>query len=152
MPAFAHPERCDGCRGRAQVVCREICPADVMQLDSARGQAVNIEPDLCWECYACVKACPANALEVRGYSDGIALGASLKLHRGEAAIAWEVNFRGGTQKRFRFPIRTTAWGSIRPFAGLPPADLNELRQPGLCGEPRYLGVAALSRLSREQFR
>jgi len=30
---------------------------------------------------------------------------------------WTVNFRDGSTKRFKFPIRTTPEGSIKPFEG-----------------------------------
>ena len=39
-----------------------------MVLDRALGKAWNQEPDLCWECYACVKTCPQTAIDMRGYA------------------------------------------------------------------------------------
>ena len=41
---------------------------------------------------------------------------------------WTVQFRNGEVKRFKFPIRTTVEGSIKPYEGKPEgADLeNEL--------------------------
>jgi adenylylsulfate reductase subunit B len=53
-------------------------------------------------------------------------------------IMWTVKFRNGSVKRFKFPIRTTPEGSIKPFEGKPePGDLDsellftetELAQP-----------------------
>ena len=43
---------------------------------------------------------------------------------------WTVKFRSGTLKRFKFPIRTTAEGSVDPYAGLPEADHSKIKQPG----------------------
>ena len=38
---------------------------------------------------------------------------------------WTVKFRNGNIKRFKFPIRTTPEGSIKPYEGKPEgADLN----------------------------
>jgi adenylylsulfate reductase subunit B len=38
---------------------------------------------------------------------------------------WTIKFRNGSVKRFKFPIRTTAEGSIKPFDGKPePGDLD----------------------------
>jgi adenylylsulfate reductase subunit B len=38
---------------------------------------------------------------------------------------WTVKFRNGNVKRFKFPIRTTPEGSIKPYEGKPaPGDLN----------------------------
>jgi adenylylsulfate reductase subunit B len=48
--------------------------------------------------------------------------------RSADSIMWTVKFRNGNVKRFKFPIRTTPEGSIKPFEGKPePTDLdNEL--------------------------
>ena len=64
MSTFVYMTRCDGCGH-----CVDICPSDIMHIDETIRRAVNIEPNFCWECYACVKACPQNAIDVRGYAD-----------------------------------------------------------------------------------
>ena len=64
MSTFVYMTRCDGCGH-----CVDICPSDIMHIDKTTRRAVNIEPNMCWECYACVKACPQNAIDVRGYAD-----------------------------------------------------------------------------------
>ncbi|PPR57555.1 MAG: Adenylylsulfate reductase subunit beta, partial [Alphaproteobacteria bacterium MarineAlpha5_Bin3] len=51
MPTFVYMTRCDGCGH-----CVDICPSDIMHIDKITRRAVNIEPNMCWECYACVKA------------------------------------------------------------------------------------------------
>jgi adenylylsulfate reductase subunit B len=41
-------------------------------------------------------------------------------------IMWTIQFRNGQVKRFKFPIRTTPEGSIKPFEGKPePGDLED---------------------------
>ena len=62
MPTFVYMTRCDGCGH-----CVDICPSDIMHIDKTYRRAYNIEPNMCWECYSCVKACPQNAIDVRGY-------------------------------------------------------------------------------------
>ena len=64
MPTFVYMTRCDGCGH-----CVDICPSDIMHIDKTIRRAVNIEPNMCWECYSCVKACPQNAIDARGYTD-----------------------------------------------------------------------------------
>ncbi len=50
MPTFVYMTRCDGCGH-----CVDICPSDIMHIDTTYRRAYNIEPNMCWECYSCVK-------------------------------------------------------------------------------------------------
>ena len=73
MPTFVYMTRCDGCG-----YCVDICPSDIMHIDKTYRRAYNIEPNMCWECYSCVKACPQNAIDCRGYADFVPLGHSVR--------------------------------------------------------------------------
>ena len=74
MPTFVYMTRCDGCGH-----CVDICPSDIMHIDKTYRRAYNIEPSMCWECYSCVKACPQNAIDMRGYADFAPLGHSVRV-------------------------------------------------------------------------
>jgi adenylylsulfate reductase subunit B len=50
--------------------------------------------------------------------------------RGTDSIMWTIKFRNGILKRFKFPIRTTAEGSVDPYKGKPEVDFAKLKQPG----------------------
>ncbi len=65
-------------------------------------------------------------------------GSSTYPMRGTDSIMWTIKFRDQkTIKRFKFPIRTTAEGSIDCFKGFTlPSDLAALKQPGF-----YTGAA-----------
>ena len=78
MPTFVYMTKCDGCGH-----CVDICPSDIMHIDKKYRRAYNIEPNMCWECYSCVKACPQNAIDVRGYADFAPLGHSVRALREE---------------------------------------------------------------------
>lgn len=130
MPSFVISDKCDGCKGRDKTACMYICPHDLMALDKERMKAFNQEPEQCWECYNCVKICPQQAIEVRGYADFVPLGASVLPMRASDSIMWTVKFRNGSIKRFKFPIRTTTEGSIDLWAGMPEADVNNIKTPG----------------------
>src|SRR5215831_1645174 len=100
MPTYVNPDKCDGCKALDRPACQYICPNDLMTLDKALGKSWNQEPDMCWECYACVKTCPQGAIAMRGYGDVVPLGASLTPLRGTDSIMWTVKFRDGQMKRF----------------------------------------------------
>lgn len=53
---------CNGCLKRKEGCCEEICPGDLFYREN--GKAVLREPSDCWDCFACVKACPRSALSV----------------------------------------------------------------------------------------
>jgi len=143
MPTFVNPNKCDGCKALDTPACFHICPNDLMVLDKGLGKAFNREPDQCWECYACVKVCPQTAIDMRGAADVVSLGASLVPLRGTDSIMWTVKFRNGETKRFKYPIRTTPWGSIDPEKYAPTPTLEELKSQRLCGEPKWLMVDRL---------
>lgn len=111
MPTFTYTDKCKG-NGK----CVEICPADIRALDPASNKAYTVEPNFCWECYSCVKICPENAIDVRGYSDFSPLNHQVTVDRDEEdqVVRWNVVYRNGVAtKKFEFPIRTTEWGSIK---------------------------------------
>ena len=124
----------------ATPACMYICPADLMKLDVSIGKAFNQEPDACWECFACVKMCPQTAIDLRGYADVMPMGATATPLRGTDSIIWALKFRDGTLKRFRFPIRTTPWGSIVPHDKAAGPQADDLSSPAMAGEMAYLGI------------
>ncbi len=120
-----------------------ICPMNLMQLNHEIGKSYNHEPDLCWECYSCVKTCPQSAIEMRGGADYFPMGGRLTPLRGTTAITWTVRYRNGNIKRFKFPIRSTSWGKIEPHPEQHRPRANDLKAPTLFGEDNYLGVERL---------
>ena len=81
MPTFVYMTRCDGCGH-----CVDICPSDIMHIDPTYRRAYNIEPNMCWECYSCVKACPQHAIDVRGYADFAPLARATRFSNAAAGL------------------------------------------------------------------
>ena len=124
MPSFVIPDKCDGCKALDKTACQYVCPNDLMVLDTKTEKAYNQEPEQCWECYCCVKICPTQAIEVRGYADFVPLGSSIMPMLGTEDVMWTCKFRNGTIKRFKFPIRTTPEGSANAYQDLKGKDLD----------------------------
>ena len=144
MPAYVDPNACNACEDVHQgPLCVYICPNDLMVLDPAINKGLNQEPDMCSECYACVKLCPQNAIHVRGYADFVPLGAEVQPRYVEGQIQWDIRFRDGRTEKFTFPVRTTPQGSIDPHQGVAEADLGNLKNHTLLGEPGILEVDEL---------
>jgi len=145
MPSYVLQEKCDGCKGGDKTACMYICPNDLMVLEPNEMKAYNQEPDQCWECFSCVKICPTQAIEVRGYADFMPLGGVVQPMRSSDAIMWSVKFRDGDIKRFRFRTRTTPEGSIKPDAGYL-TGTSDLKSPLLRTEPESTGKTDLTKL------
>ena len=136
MPTFVYMTRCDGCGH-----CVDICPSDIMHIDKTLRRAYNIEPNMCWECYSCVKACPHHAIDVRGYADFAPLGHSVRVDRDErrGTIAWKITFRDGRTKDFLSPITTQPWGQKISIMADQPEPSKEMRASNLLySEPEYV--------------
>lgn len=147
MPTFVNPTACNACADEHQgPLCVYICPNDLMALDTAINKGFNQEPQLCSECYACVKLCPQEAIQVRGYSDFIPLGASVQPRRVENGLTWTVTFRNGKVLEFTYPSRSRPAGSVEPYADFTENPEVDLKGQGLAGEGMWLGVAALPTL------
>jgi hypothetical protein len=46
-------------------------------------------------------------------------------------------------KRFKFPIRTTPWGTIEPHKDMPAPTDEDYKSLSLCGEAQWLGIDEL---------
>ena len=139
MPSYVNADKCDGCKALDKTACQHACPNNLMVLNKEKMKAYNQEPDMCWECQCCVKICPTQAMEVRGYADFMPLGAFVTPMRSTDAIMWTVKFRNGMLKRFKFPIRTTPEGSAVPSGGFN-TGTDDLKSPILFTEPESCGM------------
>lgn len=143
MPSYVIASKCDGCKALERTACQYICPNDLMTLNAEKTKAYNRDPNMCWECFNCVKICPTQAIEVRGYSDFVPLGASVSAMRSTADILWTVKFRNPQipPKRFKFPTRRgVSEGQVEPYGHYPTGD-DDLKSPTLMGEPSGLNTA-----------
>ena len=147
MPSYVIKDKCDGCKALDKTACQHICPNDLMVLNKDTSKAYNQDPQMCWECMCCVKICPVQAIEVRGYADFVPMGGSVTPLRSSDSIMWTVKFRGGTLKRFKFPIRTTPEGSAVPDGGFKSSD--DLNSQLLFTEPESCGMDTLPEIKSE---
>ena len=104
MPSFVITEKCDGCKALDKTACQYICPNDLMVLNRDTEKAMNRAPEMCWECYNCVKICPTQAIEVRGYADFMPLGGVVQPLRSSDAII-QVSYKNYTGRHCRAGCR-----------------------------------------------
>ncbi len=148
MPAYVDPHTCNACVGvELGPQCVYICPNDLMVLRPDINKGFNQEPEMCSECYACVKLCPQDAIFVRGYADFVPLGASVQPKRVGRDLTWTVKFRDGRELHFTYPSRSTPVGSSEPYRNFSEDPVRDLRSQALAGESRWLGVDRLPTLN-----
>ena len=125
-----------------------------MHIDKTNRRAYNIEPNMCWECYSCVKACPQSAIDARGYADFAPMGHSVRTLREEekGTISWKIKFRDGREKNFESPIRTTPWGSIKSAADYAVPNQEAMKSQELAHEPDALNIDKLPALVPDQLK
>jgi adenylylsulfate reductase subunit B len=113
-----------------------------MHIDPTLRRAYNIEPNMCWECYSCVKACPHHAIDVRGYADFAPLGHSVRVIRDEekGVIAWRIKSRNGeTDLNLLAPITTKPWGKFIPqLKDVSGPNQDQRNSQLLYNEPKYI--------------
>ena len=105
MPPIVNVKKCNGCKGRAETFCEEICPGDLMMLNPETGKVCLRSPRDCWDCMSCIKVCPAGALEIKipyqlGYHK-----ARLKPIMGKNRITWKCRDINGKETTFSFENR-----------------------------------------------
>ena len=127
-----------------------------MHIDKTTRRAVNIEPNMCWECYSCVKACPNQAIDARGYADFAPMGHSVRVLREEekGTISWRIKFRNGTEKNFVSPITTKPWGEYIPKLAEKELPTNEEKNSQLLySEPNGLNIdTGLPKMNKNKFK
>ena len=138
MPTYVNPKLC-----KNNAKCMENCPSDIMIVNKETNFSYNLEPDMCWECFTCVKVCPEHAISVRPYADISPMLSEVTVLRDEKTnkIKWEIKYRDQTTvKNFEFDIRSTPWGSIKVPVG-PALSDPSLRSELLSGEGKHYGTA-----------
>lgn len=105
MPPRIDIAKCNGCKGRSESFCEEVCPGDLMYVDPKTGHSCCRSLRDCWDCMSCVKACPRGAIETRipyqlGYYK-----ASLRPIMGKNKIFWKCVDIHGKESFFSFETR-----------------------------------------------
>ena len=105
MPPRINSDKCNGCEGREEGYCEEICPGDLMAVNESTMKAYCRSTRDCWDCMSCVKACPRNAIETRvpyqlGYHK-----ATLRPYMSKNSITWKCKDINGNEKVYKFKNR-----------------------------------------------
>lgn len=106
MPIYIDPDKCNGCGNSKEPPCVRMCPGDLNVKDFVTGKAYLRAKEDCWNCYACVKPCPQEAIEMRlSYQLGF-FNAKVQPHViSSDTIEWECVDSRGNVEIFRMPTK-----------------------------------------------
>lgn len=99
MTVRINPLRCNGCGRAAEPGCVLVCPGDLLYKDSANKCAIR-EPRDCWDCAACLKECPKQAIEMYLPVQIGGRGSTLQAKRRKNGINWLLTKPDGTEETF----------------------------------------------------
>ncbi|MBS4026797.1 MAG: adenylylsulfate reductase [Clostridia bacterium] len=96
--------RCDGCRQAKESACVYICPGNLFY--PAENNLVKIR-DIrdCWDCAACVKICPKEALELYLPVQLGGKGATITARTRGKGISWECASPSGKKEKFKIQVK-----------------------------------------------
>lgn len=89
---------CNGCDGAAESSCVRVCPGDLLKVTG--GKAAIRDTKDCWDCTACVKACPRQAIEMYLPAQIGGRGATLKAQTSRDKIIWILKHPEGWEEVF----------------------------------------------------
>lgn len=85
-----------------------ICPGDVLYKDFDRELSKIRDAGECWDCYACVKACPRNAIQVElSYALARREGKLMLLDHNTTGALWEIHWPDGKIQRLLRPAHVS---------------------------------------------
>lgn len=92
-------ELCNGCGNKEESCCREVCPGDLLYKTEEDKAAIREKAD-CWDCGACVKECPRQAIEMYLPAEIGGRGTTLKAEILDTEIVWTLKKVGGSVEKF----------------------------------------------------
>ncbi|MFW6007111.1 MAG: 4Fe-4S dicluster domain-containing protein [Halanaerobiales bacterium] len=99
MSIKINKELCHGCPHRKEGRCERICPGNL--ISRKNGKAEIEHPQDCWDCAACIKSCPANAISLYLPEEIGGKGAELSAQLKNDEIIWIFRKVKGGEKKYR---------------------------------------------------
>ena len=101
---------CNRCGTAEEPMCVRDCPGDLMFI-KANDKAAIVDNRECWDCAACVKVCPTQAIQMRLTPSLAATGVELTGRALKHKTVWKIRLRDGRDKGYETPSTGRA-----PFA------------------------------------
>jgi adenylylsulfate reductase subunit B len=110
MGIYVDENACNRCGTADEPMCVRDCPGDLM-LIKANDKATIIDNRECWDCAACVKVCPTQAIRMQLPTSLVVGGVTLRGRALKHKTVWLIEQRDGEAKAYETPSTGRA-----PFA------------------------------------
>jgi len=93
-------QKCNGCGSLDEPFCVLVCPGDLLYRDMVENRCVIRDARDCWDCAACLKECPRQAIEMILPVQVGGCGATLTAHTLPDRIVWTLKRNDGQEQVF----------------------------------------------------
>jgi adenylylsulfate reductase subunit B len=93
---------CDGCSKAPEPLCVRDCPGDLLFIDGD-GKAAIVDNRECWDCAACLKVCPREAISMQLTSCSLVQQVTLHAHALAQKTLWSIRLSDGLTKTYETP-------------------------------------------------
>ncbi|GAB6099984.1 ferredoxin family protein [Halanaerocella petrolearia] len=99
MAVKINKELCNGCGKCKESRCMRICPGNLLYKTENNKAKIRDERE-CWDCGACVKECPNQAIEMYLPAEVGGRGSTLKAKNLGEEIIWTLQKADGSKEEF----------------------------------------------------
>jgi adenylylsulfate reductase, subunit B len=102
MGILVDEEACNRCGTALEPMCVRDCPGDLMFINPDSKAAI-VDNRECWDCAACVKVCPTQAIEMQLPMSLLATGGTLKGRALKQKTVWSIRLQDGRERGYETP-------------------------------------------------
>jgi adenylylsulfate reductase, subunit B len=102
MGVFVDETLCNRCGTADEPMCVRDCPGDLM-LIKENQKATIVDNRECWDCAACVKVCPTQAIHMQLPTSVVVRGVELRGRAMKHKTVWRIRLRDGHEKEYETP-------------------------------------------------
>jgi adenylylsulfate reductase subunit B len=96
--------RCNECSQAKEPACVRLCPGDLFYRDKDGHVKLRDKRD-CWDCAACVKSCPREAVEMYLPVQMGGRGATLTARTSGKKLIWRCSWPKGNSEEFAVEVK-----------------------------------------------
>jgi adenylylsulfate reductase subunit B len=102
MGIFVDENLCNRCGTADEPMCVRDCPGDLMLIKENQKAAI-VDNRECWDCAACVKVCPTQAIHMQLPTSVVVRGVELRGRAMKHKTLWRLRLRDGKEKDYETP-------------------------------------------------